>query len=418
MMGFWYRRAIATACLVAAVAVTAALLRERHAPKRATHRVACSRTFTPSSVGGSPYPGSAVNSAVQGASGGQTFCFAAGSYGEIDLYAAHPGSRVTLEPVAGAAAMGVYFNLNGVSNVTITGFSGSASSGGLLVQSTGQGNNTNITFSYNAMSSNGVAIENNGAANANIDIAHNSFVGFAASGEQSRVDIVSDNACPNGITVEYNRLSGGESDGIDISGNSCQTQITHNEIDGILEQNCGGIHCDAFQDNGGGNGTVLAYNYIFNVSDCFLLDDGSSNYNIHDNVCETNSSDSSYWMQFGGAQTITLNHNTVLSTNGAQYGNDHNGNPSSNVTFTNNILYSDPVQNAGQPVAGTFNESYNLCPSGCTGHNEITATPTFTGGSSPSTWTGFALASGSAGTNNSSDGLNRGGSNYSATPGP
>ena len=389
----------------------------RHHAGRASSPGTCSQTFTPSNVGSSPYPGSNVNSAVQNASGGQTLCFAAGHYGEIDIYAAHPSSRVTLQPAQGAAATGISFDLNGVSNVTMTGFSGSSSSNGLTLQVAGQGNNSNITYSYNAMTSSGVEVSGNSNANANIDIAHNTFIGFGSSPEQSRVNIVSDNACPDGITVEYNHMSGGQADGIDISGNSCQTQIQHNVIDNIQENNCGGIHCDGFQDNGGGNGTVLAYNYFYNDSDCFLLDDGSSNYNIHDNVCQTGSN-SSYWMQFGGAKGMTLNHNTIISSVGAQYGNDHNGNSSSNVTFTNNILYSDPTDNSGQPVTGTFNESYNLCPNGCTGTHETKASPSFTGGSSPSTWPGFSLARGSAGIRGGSDGKNLGVASFAAAGQP
>jgi hypothetical protein len=325
---------------------------------------------------------------------------------------------VTLQPVAGAAATGVSFRLNGVSNVTITGFSGASSSGGMVVEVAGQGNNSNITFSYNAMTTGGVQVLNNGLANANIDIAHNTFIGFVRSAEADRMNIGSDNACPNGITVEYNHMSGGQSDGIDVGGSSCQTQILHNEIDHIQEQNCNGIHCDGIQDAGGGNGTVIAYNYLHDNSDCFLMDDGTTNYYIHDNVCHTAAGYSSYWMQFGGARNLTFSHNTVTSTVGAQYGNDHYGNPSANISFTNNVFYSEPSLNPGQPVSGSFNESYNLCPSGCGGSNEIVGAPTFAAGSAPSTWAGFQLGSGSLGYKSGSDGLSRGVTDFLTAPGP
>jgi hypothetical protein len=367
----------------------------------------CTQTFAPSNVGTTPYPGSNVNTAVRNGNGNTVLCFSSGTYSEIDLYGAHPSGMVTLEPAAGSTVNMGLFNLNGVSNVTITGFSGSSSSHGLYVQVAGQGNNSNITFSHNAMTTNGVNISNNALANANILIDSNTFIGFTSSGESSRVNIVSDNACPNGITVSNNLMSGGQSDGIDISGNSCQTQIINNEITGIIESNCGGIHCDGFQDNGGGNGTVLSGNYFHNNSDCFLLDDSSSNYVIKNNVCTT-SSDSSFWMQFGGAQTITLDHNTIASTVGAQYGNDHNGNPSSNVTFTNNIFYSQPQDNAGQPVSGAFLQDYNLCRSGCVGPHSLNGQPTFVGGNSPTTYAGFALTSTSVGHNAGRDGMDIG----------
>jgi hypothetical protein len=381
----------------------------------------CTHTFTPSNVGAGSYPGSNVNTAVEGGTTGTVLCFSSGSYGAIDIYAAHPtgSGLLTIEPAPGATVTGISFNLNGVSNVLITGFcststvsgcpsSGSSSlDGGVLIQVAGQGNNSNITVSYNSMPTTGVEVTGNAVANANINITNNSFVGYASSGEQSRLNVVSCNSCPNGITISGNLISGGESDGIDISGNSCQTQILNNTITNIIESNCNGIHCDAFQDNGGGNGTVISGNYIYNTSDCFLLDDGSSNYLIENNVCGP-SSDSSYWMQFGGASNITLNHNTIISTAGAQYGNDHTGTPSSNVMFTNNIFYTLPVQNSGQPVSGTFNESYNLCLSGCGGSNDLKGTPAYVGGANPSIYSGFALTSGSIGHAAGSDGKDMG----------
>lgn len=380
----------------------------------------CTQTFSPSTVGTSPYPGSNVNTAVHGGTTGTVLCFASGNYGEIDVYNAHPTGtgQLTLTPAAGATVTGISFNLNGVSNVLVTGFkSPSSLDGGVLIQVAGQGNNSNISITHNDMPSAGVNVSNNALAKAAILIDSNTFIGYASSGESTRINIVSDNSCPNGITVSNNTISGGQADGIDISGNSCQTQILNNDISNILESNCGGIHCDGLQDNGGGNGTHIKGNYFHNVSDCILLDDGSSNYLIEDNVCSTGSG-SSYWMQFGGASNITLNHNTVISSVGAQYGNDHNGNPSSNVTFTNNIFYSLPQDNPGQPVSGTFTESYNLCLSGCSGSHDVNGTPTYVGGASPSSYAGFALTSGSLGHAAASDGTDIGFSTGTITGGP
>jgi hypothetical protein len=366
----------------------------------------CTQTFTPSNIGTNPFAGDSVNTAVRNGNGKTVLCFSAGSYGEIDLYADHPSGVVTLMPAPGAAVNMGLFNLNGVSNVTITGFSGSSASNGLLLQVAGQGNNSNITFSNNSMSSNGVSISGNTNANANILITHNSFVGFASSDEVSRLHIFNNSACPDGITISNNLMSGGQSDGIQY-GSSCGTQIIGNEFSNIHENNCNGIHCDAIQDGGGGQNTVISGNYIHDTSDCFLLDDGSTNTTISDNVCNTDGQDN-YWMQFGGGQTITLNHNTIVSTAGAQYGNDHNGNPSSNVTLTNNIFYSQLSQNAGQPVSGDFVNDYNLCKSGCSGAHSLNGTPTFVGGSSPSAYASFALATSSIGRGAGNDGKDMG----------
>src|SRR5271170_7397011 len=201
----------------------------------------CTQTFTTANVGTSPYPGSNVNTAIQGGTTSTVLCFSAGNYGEIDVYAANPtgSGQLQIIPVPGATVTGIYFNFNGVSNVKITGFcdtdlpscptSNGSNTGGLLVSNAGQGNSSNITYSYNSMTTNGVQVQNNPNANAAILIDHNSFVGFATSNESSRLNMVSDSGCPNGITISNNIISGGESDGINTSGASCGTQIINND---------------------------------------------------------------------------------------------------------------------------------------------------------------------------------------------
>ena len=362
----------------------------------------CTQTFTPSTIGSSPYPGSNVNAAIQKATAGTALCFGSGSYGEIDVYNAHPAAVVTMQPAAGASASMGYINLNGVGNLTITGFNGqSSTSKGFAIINAGQGNSSNITFSNNNMGSSNILIRDNASANANIMISGNTITGFRASGGYEPAMMVvntGSSSCPNGITFQANHVKGTVGDGMGTGGGACGTQFIGNEIEGFVESACGATHCDGFQDNGGGRNTVLDGNYFHGNSDCFLLDDGSSGIVIKNNVCST-VSDSSYWMQFGGSQTITLDHNTIVSTIGAQYGNDHNGTPSANVTFTYNIFYSQPVLNPGQPVSGSLVQNYNLCLSNCTGPNSLNGTPQFVGGSNPSTYPGFALTSSSPGYN-------------------
>ena len=380
-------------------------------------QAACTQIFTPSNVGTSPYPGSNVNTAVQSGNSSTVLCFASGSYGEIDIYNAHPSGRVTLMPASGAAALNPYFNLNGVSNVTVTGFSGSSSSGGLLVQVAGQGNNSNITFSNNAMTSNGVNISNNAIANANILIDHNTFIGFTSSNESSRINIVSDNSCPNGITVSNNTISGGQADGMNTSGASCGTQFLNNDISNIIEANCGGIHCDGFQDNGGGVNTVLDGNYFHNVSNCWQITDGTTNLTMTNNVC-TSSSDASHAGQISPSG-LTFKHNTIASPLAINIGNDSHGTSSSNIVSTNNIFNGGLVVNGGQNVTGTFTQDYNLCYSGgCSGSHSLSGTPTYVGGANPTTWAGFALTSTSKGHASASDGLDMGITVSGSTPPP
>ena len=310
------------------------------------------------------------------------------------------------------------FNLNGVSNVRITGFcsssqlhscpsTGSSSTDGLLVQVSGQGNNSNITYSYNSMISNGVNVSNNALANANILIDHNSFIGFTSSNESSRVNIVSDNSCPNGITVSNNIISGGVADGMNTSGNSCGTKFLKNDISDIVESSCGGIHCDGFQDNGGGVNTVLDGNYFHNVTNCWQITDGTTNLTITNNVCST-ASDSTHSGQLSPTGLV-FSHNTIASPQAMNVGNNSAGQPASNITSTNNIFNGQLVVNGGQTVSGPFTQNYNLCYSGgCAGANSLSGKPTYVGGSIPSSYTGFVLTSSSLGYGAANDGKDMG----------
>jgi len=388
----------------------------------------CTRTFDPGDIGSDPYPGANVNGALLRAATGSRFCFAAGSYGEIDLYDAHPPGPVAFTPAPGAAVAMGHIVANGISDVTVTGFSNASSIDGLSLIVAGHGPNSNIAFTDNAMSTTGVSVTDNPIANANISISHNSFVGFTTSGEQARLNIARDTGCPDGITVSYNVMSGGDSDGIDVGGGDCQTQIIHNVVQGVGPGSCNGIHCDGFQDNGGSNHDVVAYNY-FRDGDCFLMDDGSINLTIHDNVCVGTGS---YMVQYGGAINLTIDHNTFASTSGSSmgtWGRDHSIEhcvPSANVTLIDNVLGGGlPTLNAtdecGQgPPEGTYaREDYNLIQGGGgTGAHDLTGSATFTGGPSPASWAGFKLAPDSLGRANASDGLDRGVPDFSPAPGP
>lgn len=359
---------------------------------------------------------------LQGAKGGTVMCLASGDYNYsngngIDLYGVGPSSTVTLEPAPGATVELGTLDYNGVSNITVTGFTGSSVSAGVQMVPAGDGNNTHDSVTYDAMPNNGVFVQN-APANSNTLIAHDTFDGYASSGESSRLNIEATSPdCPDGVTVENNQISGGESDGIDTSGESCGTQILHNDISNIVESNCNGIHCDAYQDNGGGEQNVFEGNYMHNVSDCGLFDDGTTGLTYSDNVC-TGLSDSLYAIQFGGGVDMTMTHNTFATTEPIEYGNDHNGNPSSNFTFTGNATMDGvPSLNPGQPAPG-LTEDYNLLSGGSgAGAHDISGSPTFSGGSSPSSFAGFALASGSLGYGMDA-GTSMGVDDMSVTPGP
>jgi hypothetical protein len=96
-------------------------------------------------------------------------------------------------------------------------------------------------------------------------------------------------------------------------------------------------------------------------------------------------------------------------------------------TIANNVFH-DSSFNCGDydgsasPGAGancTF--SYNTFTSGCQGSNCIAGSPTYSGSGSsarPSTWAGWALAAGSIGKTNASDGKDRGSTTFGGAAPP
>jgi hypothetical protein len=375
----------------------------------------CTTTLNPASLGSSPYPAAALESALQSAAGGSTICLSSGTAGQIDLYSVSPSSNVTVQPASGAT---VYLGNIDVGanthNVTFTGFSGL---GGVGIGSSGASCCTNLSFTHDTFT--GESYVRN-VVNSNIMFAHDTFnnINECSGCFEGRIEVVSSSGSqPDGVTIENSIMSGGNTDGVQDHGSG--TQILDNEFANIIESNCGGIHCDAIQTVGA-TGTVIAGNYFHNTTDCFLMDDGGANITIKNNECGPMASDSSFWIQFGGISGITFTHNTITGTTAGSYGTD-NGNPSSNVTWTNNIEYSTPSLNPGQSLSGTTTEDYNLVQSCtaplCGGSHDIKGLPTFVGGAQRSTWAGFALASGSLGLANASDGLNRGISSFAVTPG-
>ncbi len=257
------------------------------------------------------------------------------------------------------------------------------------------------------MTSNGVNVSNNALANANITIDHNSFVGFTSSNESSRINIVSDSVCPNGITVSNNVISGGQSDGMNTSGGSCGTQFINNDIANIVESSCGGIHCDGFQDNGGGVNTSLIGNYFHNVTNCWQITDGTTNLTLTNNVCST-ASDSTHSGQLSPTG-MTFTHNTIVSSQNMNIGNNSGGQSASNIVVTSNIFNGQLVLNGGQSITGTNTQDYNLCyTGGCAGAHTVTGTPLYTGGLTPTTYPGYRITSLSPGYNAGNDGTSMG----------
>jgi hypothetical protein len=145
---------------------------------------------------------------------------------------------------------------------------------------------------------------------------------------------------------------------------------------------------------------VVQGNYFHDVEDCIMAPDGTDHETITDNVCVT--SGSQYGFTIGADTGSVISHNTFGANGLRLYGGNQNR-ASSGTTVMDNIL------SGGNTITGSgLTVDYNLSPSATTGSHAIQGSPTYVGGSKPTTKAGYALASGSLGKGNASDGKDRG----------
>ena len=114
----------------------------------------------------------------------------------------------------------------------------------------------------------------------------------------------------------------------------------------------------------------------------------------------------------GAAIRIRLQHDSLSTTPllamPLTCGSTHQGNVCSAVSATISLTGINPQLNLGSLVQPRFND-YNLCTGGAvpcsrSPSSHVSATPTYAGGSNPSTYAGFALTSTSLGHNAGNDG--------------
>jgi len=195
---------------------------------------------------------------------------------------------------------------------------------------------------------------------------------------------------------------GGCSDGIQAIGNADGIQVLYNEFVGIKQGSCSPVHADPIQFYGADN-LVLTGNY-FHGNSTGVMNAGCASQNglYTDNVFI---SDGEYLDQIvmTGTNAGTYTNNTLVNSsirflsNGCGF--------ATNAVLRNNIIRQGLNLDAGQTTS-SFTMSNNNGIS--QGTNNISGTPTFVGGSTPSTWAGFQLSAASVGRNAGSDGTDIG----------
>lgn len=218
------------------------------------------------------------------------------------------------------------------------------------------------------------------------------------SDDPARIHLAYNDGEQSGVTVENSSFIDPPG-GLDNAKDGIQTgegmTVKNNSFVNIVA-GPGCNHQDALQGLGT-DGMVVTGNLFVADDDGFANFDGVSNATVTDNAC----------IEIGRSACITLysdtdstvNHNTMATSGEAVLELDHkDADPAGTGTVVENNV--GPVFASDGSTMAT--DTHNLY-SGATSP-DINGSPTFAGGSSPSTWPGFELTSGSAGHNAATDG--------------
>jgi hypothetical protein len=343
-------------------------------------------------------PGANLASAVAGAATGSTICLNSGNYGTVDLFNISRSGFVTVQSTSGTSAqIGLRVGNSGYirfSNLTIPGLLHNSCSKNIEYR--------NSTFTDYA------TLTNYGCGNISTLFDGNTFSAFnKVSGTyDGRLSLI----YGSGITITNNTFGpGGQNDGIFMGGNVSDVAIgPGNRFTGILESVCN-THCDAIQGYGAGSGIVIQGNLFENGDTYIMMPDGSDGVTVRNNVF--NGASVSYLdkVQFGAAASPVFQHNTLINIRASF---DSKGSPATtNALVENNIMAggsSFKTVGGDGCSACTFRRNMYNASGNAIGTNNLTGSPTFVGGASPSTRTGFQLASSSAGYLAGTDGLDLG----------
>jgi hypothetical protein len=336
---------------------------------------------------------SSLNSAIAGAQAGDVIHLAAGSYSQVS--GANAG-RVTLVPETGAAvtlSLGATASNLNVSGVTMPGGTLRGAHDITIA-------NTTFTDTLNIVST---------VPNANILIDHDVFNNISPCGScpEGRVTVTTEGSRPpgpSGVTISNSIFSGGNSDGVQITGNANGVVVgPGNEFFNLAQSSS--VHTDSIQLYGASDTTITG-NYIHDAAEGIMAPDGGDSGFLHieNNVFSRIDQQGVY---LGFKPGLVLNHNTFSA--GVMLHDDptKGGNPTVGAIIKNNILLNGVAKQnlMGNAIAV---EDYNLLAGGSGAHDIKTGRPTFAAGAAPTTFAGWLLAPGSIGAKAADDGADMG----------
>ena len=330
-------------------------------------------------------PGSDVAAAVSSAAAGTTVCLNPGNYGSQAFTSIAKSADVVIQSSSGTGATlsaDIWASQHlKFQNLTISGASVRDAS-------------SNVSFVGSTFT--GQAVVNASGSNVHILFDTSTFDGITVCTNcyEGRLQIVSG----SGVTVTNSHFGGGgESDGIQI-GASGAIIGPGNVFEGLLQGKYG-RHIDSIQGYGQSNTTITG-NYFTNDTIYVGFYDGGKNETITNNVFGPSATNEQK-LQLGSVQGLTFTHNTVkgnfVVAQGAKSGSARN----SNATYTNNIFDGTSIADTGdQPGCATncvYQSNLFTSSSNARGTANLIGKPTYTGGASPTTWAGLALAATSLG---------------------
>jgi hypothetical protein len=335
-----------------------------------------------------------LSSVFASAQGGDVIHLAAGSYSQVNGGA--KAGRVTLVPEPGAA---VTMSLgSSPSNITVSGVTmpGGTLRGAHDITIA----NTTFTDTLNIVSM---------VANANIVVDHGVFNNISPCGScpEGRVTVTTEGSKPpgpSGVTISNSVFSGGNSDGVQITGNANGVVVgPGNEFFNLAQSSS--VHTDSIQLYGASDTTITG-NYIHDAAEGIMAPDGGDSGYLHieNNVFSRIDQQGVY---LGFKPGLVLNHNTFSA--GVMLHDDptKGGSPTVGAIIKNNILLNGVAKQnlMGNAIAV---EDYNLLAGGSGAHDIKAGKPTFAAGAAPTTFAGWLLAPGSIGAKAADDGADMG----------
>lgn len=375
---------------------------------------------------------SALNTNYQSAAAGQVICLAAGTYNWSPTVARTAGANVIVKPAAGAAVT-MSFNPNNADFITLAGPM-------TLTNSVFDGTANNITV-YNATLASGAnelvfftdKFNNNNIIIDNVLFADQTGPTGELTHGRVRTDFhATDTQNTIGLTVSNSHFSGGAM--IDVlSEGGAGIQILYNEFESVDNGIDQSIHSDSVFDYGDGatSRMVMKHNWFHDmtaVPGCGWTqwDGGTSNV-FEDNVISHVGGASGHDGCFE-SMAVMSDVNSTISHNVLEPGTGFSGalgqvllgfKSGQNPQGTGTIIRDNTIASIDNGDGGgnsNFFEDHNLCVAGCTGTagnqgtsaGDIKGSPTWIGGSGPTSFTGFALTAGSLGVGKASDGTSMG----------